>query len=172
MADEFVLMTVSSGSPAVLSQFSGVGVPRLFEGDSLYVYRILSFLPVSRDGGLTWEEISPGATATIEGICQISGTGITNNTVIVSSGFASKTIKYQKSLTETKSGWISSGSFDKSAIVSESIAYDGSLPVIVGGYFSPGVQSKMSGFSAPYTFTSGGTGIPSFEIITDIEAAL
>lgn len=156
----------------MLSQFSGVGKPRLFEGDSLYVYRLLSVLPVSRDGGLTWNGIAPSGTIEVEGICQISGTGITNNTVIVASGFDGKTIKYQTSVTETSAGWLSSGSFDRSAIVSEAIADDGVLPVIAGGYFSAGVQTKMSGFSAPYTFSNGGTGIPNFEIITDLEAAL
>lgn len=169
---KFLVMTVTSGSSATLGSVNGMGFPRLFEGDSLYVYRLSSSLQRSSDFGTTWAEAGNGATP--RAICQDSSGTPTKTLIFTFSRLAVNSGFYQ-AVPESTSGWTATGALPSGFAGADAVTdLQGSIGVIVGNSHS-GTESRIvkSALSAPYSFADSGAGLPqtsgSIALITDLE---
>ena len=172
----FIFMTLSSGSSLTLSKFNGMGYPRVFEGESVYVYRLSGSLKRSSDAGSTWSDIGNGGTT--RAICQDSS-GTASKTVIFNVSTTAAKSGYYQATPESSTGWSTTGSLPSGFNPNDAVAdLSGNVGILVAN-LHVGTESRIvkSEQSSPYAFSDSDSGIPqspgtltaNIPYITDLE---
>lgn len=177
-ANLFDIITVVDGTADIVSQTTGSGNPRLYEGDTaLYIYSLTSSLQRSTDGGFTFDEIRPPDIPVVRSITQTTD-GSLNVTVIFSSGSTSANVgrgKYHVT-PETTGGWASTGNLSAGFFPIDAVSYISGNPVLPGNsLISSTVKAMRNTSGIPYTpFTESDAGLPQSGVasgLTDLEMA-
>lgn len=172
LINSFTLYGISSGSSYDLASFTGIGMPKLFEDNGIYVYGLTSHLLVSVDGGLTLTEILPSGAISVGAITQTSGSSTNSMTHIYTDAGS-----FKQSTPETIGEWVADNAlptgFSASCAVSD---ISDSIPLVVGNRHS-GTEARIvrSDADAYGSFVQSDTGIPATSpqvVITDLEATV
>lgn len=164
----FSVFTVSSGSSIVLGAFNGGGNPRLFEGSSIYIYRLAGSLLRSSDLGSTWDEIGNGSTPLA--VCQdVSQT--TAKTVVFTYGTSGSYQVIYQAITEITSGWTASGSLPASFYPVDAVADSATVVGILVANGHGGTEPRVvrGAQQLPYSFSQSDSGLPAQKVLTDLE---
>lgn len=163
-ANQFDIITVFDATATVISQTTGSGIPRLYEGDTgIYIYAWTQSLKKSIDGGFTFEEIRPPNVPVVATITQNSE-GIDSVTVIFSSGSTSADPGHSKYHVgpETSSTWLSGGDLAVGFFPVDAISNLDFDPTLVGNSrIASTVKMMRNAIGPPFTlFSESDQGLP------------
>lgn len=155
---KYYLFGVSSGSPITYQFLNVEGAPRLFEGTSVYVYRLYDQLLRVSDDLLSSTNVIPEQVDFVTTMAQVqSDSDISKtNTVVFSSGVG----VYQ---TVPESGeWASTGSLPSGFYsVDAVVSLSGNISLLVGNqHFGTEPRVVAAPRVVPYTFSDSDTGLP------------
>lgn len=171
MTDTYYLVSVTGGDCFTHQAIDGYGQPRIFEGQSMYIYQLMNQLLRLSDDLTESVNILPTGTGTVTAMTQLPGAN--SLTEIVTLVFSPSGAFHQ---TYPESGeWATSGSLPDTFLAADAVtSLGGNFPILAGNSTAdPEPRIVLATHTPPYNFSRSDTGLPAtvpeIASITDLD---